>query len=87
LSHEGAFCLTDLNKIVVLRNETMEFGLLADQIIGVHELPLAAIQPPLPTLTGVRADYLRGVTAERLVVLDARKLLEDETIVVEQEVA
>jgi purine-binding chemotaxis protein CheW len=79
--------LTDLNKIVVLRNETMEFGLLADQIIGVHELPLAAIQPPLPTLTGVRADYLRGVTAERLVVLDARKLLEDETIVVEQEVA
>jgi purine-binding chemotaxis protein CheW len=79
--------LTDLNKIVVLRNETMEFGLLADQIIGVHELPLAAIQPPLPTLTGVRADYLRGVTVERLVVLDARKLLEDETIVVEQEVA
>jgi purine-binding chemotaxis protein CheW len=85
--------LTDLNKIIVLRElykhtaETMEFGLLADHIVGVRELPLAEMQPPLPTLAGVRADYLKGVTVERLAVLDARKLLEDETIVVAQEVA
>jgi purine-binding chemotaxis protein CheW len=85
--------LTDLNKIIVLREphkstaETMEFGLLADHIVGVRELPLAEMQPPLPTLTSMRADYLKGVTVERLAVLDARKLLEDETIVVEQEVA
>lgn len=82
--------LTDLNKIVVLRDATtggMEFGVLADQVLGVCELPIVDIQPPLPTLTGVRADYLKGVTAEHLIVLDAKKLLEDKTIVVEQEVA
>jgi len=83
--------LTDLNKIVVLRNEAaggaMEFGVLADQIVGVHELALTDMQTSLPTLTGVRAEYLKGITAERLVVLDARKLLEDENIVVEQDVA
>jgi purine-binding chemotaxis protein CheW len=82
--------LTDLNKIIVLRNEganPMEFGVLADYIVGVRELALADMQASLPTLTGVRADYLKGVTADRLVLLDARKLLEDESIVVEQDVA
>jgi purine-binding chemotaxis protein CheW len=81
--------LTDLNKIIVLRNDganPMEFGVLADYIVGVRELALTDMQPSLPTLTGVRADYLKGVTADRLVLLDARKLLEDESIVVEQDV-
>jgi purine-binding chemotaxis protein CheW len=87
--------LTDLNKIIVLRNEVprneganpMEFGVLADYIVGVRDLALAEMQASLPTLTGVRAEYLKGVTADRLVLLDARKLLEDESIIVEQDVA
>lgn len=78
--------LTDLNKLIVLRNDAMKFGVLADQIIGTRYLPLAAIQAPLPTLTGIRAEYLKGITAERLVVLDGKKLLTDTSIVVEQEI-
>ena len=78
--------LTDLNKVIILQNGAMEFGVLADQIIGARWLPLADIQPSLPTLTGVRSDYLKGVTAERLVVLDAKKLLSDRAIVVHEDV-
>jgi purine-binding chemotaxis protein CheW len=36
-------------------------------------------------LTGIRAEYLKGVTAERLIVLDANKLLSDPKIVVQEE--
>lgn len=78
--------LTDLNQVIVLSYRAMKFGILADRIIGVRWLPVADIQEPLPTLTGIRADYLKGITAERLVVLDAKKLLADRSIVVEQEV-
>lgn len=78
--------LTDLNKVIVLESENMRFGILADAIVGVHRISATDIQPPLPTLTGIRADYLRGVTAGRTVVLDADRLLADENIVVQEQV-
>jgi len=78
--------LTDLNKVIVLRSEHMVFGILADAVIGARRIRLAGIQPSLPTLTGVREAYLKGVTAERTVILDAEKLLADETIVVQEQV-
>ncbi|MCK9259596.1 MAG: chemotaxis protein CheW [Azoarcus sp.] len=74
--------LSDLNKVIVLANETMEFGILADSIVGVRRLLRAEVQESLPTLTGIRADYLLGITGRREVVLDARKLLSDPAIVV-----
>ncbi|TAK81896.1 MAG: purine-binding chemotaxis protein CheW [Betaproteobacteria bacterium] len=78
--------LTDLNKVVVLQSATMRFGVLADAVLGVRRVPVAEIQPSLPTLTGIREQYLKGVTSERTIVLDAEKLLKDESIVVQEEV-
>lgn len=77
--------LTDLNKLVIIREGGMELGILADAIVGVRSIPAAEIHPSLPTLTDIRADYLRGVTKERIVVLDARKLLSDRKIVSAEE--
>jgi purine-binding chemotaxis protein CheW len=78
--------LTDLNKVIVLESGAMRFGILADAITGVHRIPVAGIQPSLPTLTGIRAEYLRGVTAGRTVILDAEALLTDPNIVVQEQV-
>ena len=78
--------LTDLNKVIVLRSDTMRFGILADAILGVRRVPFSEIQPSLPTLAGIREKYLKGVTAERTVILDAEKLLGDETIIVQEQV-
>jgi purine-binding chemotaxis protein CheW len=74
--------ITELNKIIMLHAGGMELGLLADAILGVRAVSAAALQPPPPTLTGVRSDYLRGVTHDRLVVLDAAKLLSSSRIIV-----
>lgn len=79
--------LTDLNKAIILSGGGMKFGVLADTIHGVRRIAIAHIQAPPPTLTGIRVDYLRGVTAERLVVLDARSLLADRSLLVDQEVS
>lgn len=78
--------LTDLNKVIVVHNDAMVFGILADTILGVRSIPLDVIQPSLPTLTGIRAAYLKGVTNERLVILDAGKLLGDPTLIIHEEV-
>ena len=77
--------ITDFNKVIVINDHTMQFGILADSILGIQEIAMRDIQPPLPTLTGIREEYLRGVTGERTVILDARKLLADKKIIVHEE--
>ena len=74
--------LTQLNQILLIEHDDLQLGILADAIRGVRHLPLADLQPGLPTLTDIRADYLRGVTGDRLVVLDAAKILSDPRLLV-----
>jgi purine-binding chemotaxis protein CheW len=76
--------ISELNTVIIVHNDTMEFGILADAIAGVSTIPVRTIGPPLPTLTGIRGEYLRGVTEGRMVVLDAARILSDRNIVVEQ---
>ena len=78
--------LTDLNKVIVVQNETMELGILADALLGVRSVPFREIQPPLPTLTGIRAEYLRGVTKESLIIFDIETFLTDKKIIVHEEI-
>ena len=54
--------MPDLNKVIVLQSGNMVFGMLADAILGVRRIALAEIQPALPTLTGIREKYLKGMT-------------------------
>lgn len=79
--------LSDLNKVIVIGDGVMEFGILADAILGVRRIARDDLQAPLPTLTEIRAEYLMGVTCQREVVLDGYKLLSDPNIVVAAEVA
>lgn len=78
--------LTDLHRIVFIHGQDMEVGLLAEAVETVRSIPLESLQPSLPTLTGIRGDYLKGVTAGRLIVLDVDRILTDPRIVVDEAV-
>jgi purine-binding chemotaxis protein CheW len=78
--------LTDLHRIILVRGHGLELGLLADVIVGVRSVAADSLQPSLPTLTGIRADYLKGVGEGPLVVLDLDRLLADPKIVVHEDV-
>lgn len=78
--------LTDLNKVIIVHDEKMEFGILADSILGVRKISQKEIHPPLPTLMGVGADYLTGVTKEPLMVLNMPRILSSKNIVVHEEI-
>jgi len=78
--------LTELNQVLILESEDMRMGILADTILGVRKIRLADLESSLPNLSGVRASYLKGVTSERLAVLDAAKILSDDAILVREEV-
>jgi purine-binding chemotaxis protein CheW len=77
--------ISDLNKVVIINDDTMEFCILADEILGVRNIATSEFGPPLPTLTGIREEYLKGITGERVVVLDTGRILADKNIVVHEE--
>jgi len=77
--------LGDLNKIIIIHNEIMEFGILADVINGTRPILLKEIQSSPLTITGIGAEYLKGVTVENVIILDALRILEDKKIIVNEE--
>ena len=76
--------LGNSRQVFVLQSADMEFGIVTERVAGVRRLPLAGLQPSLPTLTDVRAAYLRGLTPDGTVVLSAARLLADPHLVVQQ---
>lgn len=74
--------LSELNKVIILRNDNMEFGILADEITGIRKINKSELKDELPTLTEIRKDYLLGITKERLIVLDGDKILNDSNIII-----
>jgi purine-binding chemotaxis protein CheW len=75
--------ITDLNKIIILQNAKMIFGVLADYIIEVHQIELSAIQPS-SNISGIRAEYLQGVTPDGIAVIDTMKLLTDKSVIINE---
>jgi purine-binding chemotaxis protein CheW len=75
----------ELNRVIIIGSEQMEFGILADLVEGTQQVFDEEILAAPSTVTSIGANYLRGVTNDRLVILDASKLLSDKSILVNVE--
>ncbi len=78
--------LSDLSKLIILRHGEMEFGVLADEVLGVQTLLRDELQTGLPTLTGIRETYLKGITRDHIVLLDGGRILSDKSLIVQEQV-
>lgn len=76
--------LTDLHRIILVRGRALEVGVLADAVTGLRHFPLAGLQTSLPTLAGIRSDYLMGVVDSRVAILDMDAILTDPRIIVNE---
>ncbi|GBG13055.1 purine-binding chemotaxis protein CheW [Novimethylophilus kurashikiensis] len=74
--------LSDLNKVIVLSHDEMEFGVLADAVLETDAA--RELQPPLAAPSGLRQEYFLGITRDGVLLLDGQKLLCDGRIVVNQ---
>jgi purine-binding chemotaxis protein CheW len=76
--------LTELNKIIVLRDDHMEYGILCDAIIGNHTIDPKTISALPPTVSGAGAGFTTGVSNEGLILLNAGVMLKSEILTVNQ---
>ncbi len=74
--------LTDYNRIIVLHEGNMSFGVLADAIIMTRSIRMSEITRPPPTIGGIGAAYLTGIIPGPLMVIDAHSMLNDPRMVV-----
>jgi len=75
--------LTDLNRVIVVTNKMLSFGILADHITGIGILGLNSISQPDPGAVPVRNTYVKGVAGGFLTVIDAEALFSDPKMVIE----
>lgn len=79
--------LSDLNRVIVVGDGSMEFGVLADAVTGMRRLPPGDLHPPPDTFTGIREEFVTGITADRMALLDMGRILSDRRLVVHEEVS
>ena len=76
--------ITDLNRLMILRNESLEIGVLADAIEEVISVPESALAPP-PDPDMAHGNLL-GMTPDALLVLDGASLLGDPRLIIRETV-
>lgn len=74
-------------KIVVLQSEKTEFALAVNEIKGVERVDMRHIQLPLPSFSLLKQKWLLGITQEQIIILDGKKLLNDEYLMINQVVS
>lgn len=72
------------NTVVILKEGQKEFGLLGDGFEEIQKVPINSIQTSLPTLTGIRQEWLKGITLDGVIVIDGKKLILSKEIIVDQ---
>jgi purine-binding chemotaxis protein CheW len=76
--------LGELNKVIIMCNERMEFGILADVVEGTSSVALEEILAVPPSVRGIDEKYLKGVTKEHIVLLKADGILNDRAMIVNE---
>jgi purine-binding chemotaxis protein CheW len=75
--------LTDLNRVIVVTDGTMTFGILADYITGITTIPASMPSAPTPVAPTGAIPYLLGVV-DGIVVLDGTALLSDPRMLIDE---
>lgn len=78
--------LSGVGNVIILHNAQMEFGILTDEVVGMSHLSPENLQPSLLVLAGAREEYLLGITADRVAVIHAERLLTDAKLIVQDAV-
>lgn len=74
--------LTDLNRVIILSDQKMTFGLLADRILGTTDLKKEPGEAKRST--SIPEKYLVGIKGD-LIVLNGKALLTDEAMLVNEQ--
>lgn len=74
--------LSSLHKAIILENDVRETAILADDIIGIETLLESDLRHSSSQTDRLNWDFVKGISEEGVILLDADKILRDERILV-----
>jgi purine-binding chemotaxis protein CheW len=75
---------TAQNKIIILKHEQMEFGIVVDEILGTTYLDMTLLGTLPGKKYGSGANYIHGVTPDGVILLNTVSILSDNKIIINQ---
>ena len=76
--------ITELNKVVIMKNDQMEFGILVDAILGAREISYNTLHTPPATLEEAGVEYIEGVTDDGLILLNQKAIFSNKALIINQ---
>ena len=76
--------LTEFNKIMIVSDGERAMGVVTDKIHSVIQLDVSKLSPAPNTASEAGRDFIKGVTPEGLILLDAEKMLNSNRLVIDQ---
>ena len=67
--------VTVFNKAIILQNENLIVGFLADEVVGARVIKLKETQDA--RANSFSSEYVKAITGERVVILDSARILAD----------
>ncbi len=78
--------ITNLNRVIIVKYDDIELGILADEITGNMNININNLQSKTSTITKVENDFIVGISEDRLIVLDIKEFLLNDKLIVNEEV-
>lgn len=82
--HLPARGISELNKVIVIRWNQLEFGILADSVIGVRNVAKNAILAAPSSIAGLEAEKITGITSDGLIILNPEAIFSNKQLIVNQ---
>ncbi len=76
--------ITDLNRIIVMQQKDLIFGILVDKIEGLININGKKLTKEISTLNDMRKQYFKGVDSSGIIMLDGNKILNDKKLIIEE---
>ena len=67
--------ITNLNRVVVVKHEDIELGLLADDVSGYNTVITNNLQKELPTFSPAQKEFVTGITPNGEIVFNLKSFL------------
>lgn len=79
--------VANLNKVILLQSSEMKFGILVDEIDGTKNILKRNVQESIPTFDEMQLKYFTGVTEDGIIILDAARILQDNSLIIDDKLS
>ncbi|MBI9067835.1 MAG: chemotaxis protein CheW [Salinivirgaceae bacterium] len=76
--------ITNLCKVIIVNHNGIELGILADEVNGSRQIFHKQLLSKMATVSNIQSDFIKGITKDRIIVLDMKAFLENEKIIINE---